>query len=78
MTPTIFPPTRQAAHARLDAFVPRAGREYAARRNHDLGPGNRTNISLLSPDVRHRLITEHEIVATVLAKHSAPAADKDV
>jgi hypothetical protein len=68
--------TRQTALARLDEFLPRAGRAYACGRNHDLGPDDRDNVSVLSPWVRHRLITEQEIVAAVLQEHSASAAEK--
>jgi deoxyribodipyrimidine photo-lyase len=69
-------PTRAAAFARLGAFVPRAGRAYACARNHDRGAGAHSSVSMLSPYVRHRLITEAEILAAVRAKHSDEAAEK--
>ena len=72
----LFPPTREAALERLRDFVPRAGREYAARRNEDPGPGPRENVSMLSPYLRHRLLTEREVVEAVLAEHSKSAAGK--
>jgi deoxyribodipyrimidine photo-lyase len=75
MTP-FFPPTRAAALDRLAAFVPRAGRDYASGRNYDLGPGQPQNVSILSAYVRHRLLTEREIAATVLARHRFAAAEK--
>ncbi|OAB56477.1 DNA photolyase FAD-binding protein [Leptolyngbya valderiana BDU 20041] len=68
--------SRQAALDRLSDFLPRAGRAYARERNHDPGPDERDNVSVLSPWVRHRLITEQEIVAAVLEQHSASAAEK--
>jgi len=68
--------SRQAALDRLAEFVPRAGRAYARDRNRDLGPGERNNVSVLSPWIRHRLITEQEVVAAVLEQHSASAAEK--
>jgi deoxyribodipyrimidine photo-lyase len=68
--------TRAAGLAKLSAFVPNAGRSYASARNHDTGPGHRHNVSMLSPYVRHRLITEHEIAVAVLAQHSPAAAEK--
>lgn len=71
-----FAPTREAGLARLSAFAPAMGRQYAGTRNHDHGPEDRSNLSLLSPYVRHRLIEEHELAATALAHHSAAAADK--
>lgn len=64
--------------AALAAFVPRAGRDYSTSRNYDLGPGVRGTVSGLSPYLRHRLVTEQEVVAAVLAGHSAAAADKFV
>jgi hypothetical protein len=69
-------PTRAAGLARLAAFLPCAGRAYARDRNFDLGPTDRTNVSALSPWIRRRLITEEEIVAAVLVRHSFPAAEK--
>ena len=78
MTPWIelFPPSREAALARLQAFIPAAGHTYAARRNYDSGPGVKAGVSMLSPYLRHRLLSEAEVVAAVLAAHSASAAEK--
>ena len=73
-----FPTTRAAALERLSDFAPLAGRHYAAQRNRDPGPGERDNVSLLSPYIRHRAITEHEVIAKVLAHHSPKAAEKFV
>lgn len=71
-------PTRAAGLARLNEFLPRAGRAYAARRNADLGPQDRSNVSALSPWLRRRLVTEEEVVAAVLARHGTEAAEKFV
>jgi deoxyribodipyrimidine photo-lyase len=73
-----FTPTRSAGLARLNDFVPRAGRIYADGRNADHGPDARANVSMLSPYVRHRLITEEEVVAAVLSRHSGAVAEKFV
>jgi deoxyribodipyrimidine photo-lyase len=70
------PATRAAGLDRLAAFAPRAGSAYAARRNHDTGPGARTNVSMLSPYLRHRLVTEPEVVGAVLATHTPTGAEK--
>ena len=70
-------PTRAAGLDALDDFVPRAGGAYARDRNHDPGP-DRTNVSGLSPYLRHRLVTEHEVVDAVLSRHSLAAAEKFV
>ncbi len=73
-----FTPTRSAGLARLNNFVPRAGRVYADGRNADHGPDARANVSMLSPYIRHRLITEEEVVAAVLTRHSGAVAEKFV
>lgn len=73
--PEIPGPSRAAALARLDAFAPRMGRAYAAGRNHDPGPGLRRDVSLLSPHLRHRLVTECETVAAALTRHGPCAAE---
>jgi deoxyribodipyrimidine photo-lyase len=72
----IFAPSRHAAARRLAEFVARAGQAYTDDRNYDHGPLRRGNISMLSPYVRHRLITEREVCAAVLAQHSLQAAEK--
>ncbi|CAH0212427.1 FAD-binding domain-containing protein [Roseomonas sp. CECT 9278] len=69
-------PTRAAALERLAAFAPRMGRAYAAGRNHDPGPAARRDVSLLSPHIRHRLLTEQEVVAAALSHHAPQAAEK--
>ncbi|MEM8654965.1 MAG: FAD-binding domain-containing protein [Pseudomonadota bacterium] len=71
-----FPPTRTAALEKLHAFLPHAGRDYAARRNYDLGRDAHTGVSTLSPYIRARLITEAEVLEATLARHSASAAEK--
>ena len=71
-------PTRDAALARLDAFIPHAGRDYARTRNFDFGPARRDNVSMLSPWLRHRLVLEEEVLARTLARHSLSAAEKFV
>jgi len=70
--------TRTEGLARLHAFLPHAGRDYAARRNHDHGPQVRGNVSGLSPWIRHRLVTEPEVAAAVLARHAPSACAKFV
>jgi deoxyribodipyrimidine photo-lyase len=71
-----FSPSRAAALNALDAFLPAAGRRYAEQRNFDLGPNDRSNISMLSPYIRHRLITENEVIQRVLAQHRFVDAEK--
>lgn len=71
-------PTRAEALDRLARFLPHAGRDYAATRNFDRGPADRSNVSVLSPYVRARLITEGEVLRAVLERHSPSAAEKFV
>lgn len=70
--------SRSAGLERIERFLPSAGPDYARRRNFDFGPGNRGNVSMLSPYVRHRLVLESEILRATLARHSRSAADKFV
>lgn len=70
--------TRAEGLARLEAFLPYAGRAYSERRNHDTAPDERANVSKLSPYLRPRLITEREVVAAVLDRHGPRTADKFV
>ena len=71
-----FEPSRAAGLQRLSQFVSAAGRPYQNNRNADLGPHNRSNVSALSPHIRHRLITEEEVLQAVLKKHSLQTAEK--
>ena len=71
-----FRPSRAAGLEALSAFVPVAGRRYTETRNFDHGPDNRENVSMLSPYLRHRLITEAEVVAAVRREHTAAASEK--
>ena len=71
-----FTPTRIAGLKRLGQFIARAGRHYSSTRNYDFGPAHRSNVSALSPWLRHRLITEEEVLSRVLAAHSVNGADK--
>jgi len=76
-----FPATRADALSRLDAFMPRAGRAYAARRNFDEGPGGpagygRSAVSELSPAIRRRLVSEEEVARAAATAHGLDAAEK--
>ena len=70
--------TRSAGLRKLADFIPRAGRIYQSTRNLDYGKAKHSNVSNLSPYIRHRLITEEEVLAAVLAKHSEKEAFKFV
>ncbi len=68
-----FPPTREAALARLQAFIPAMGEAYAAGRNHDRGPDCPRAVSGLSPYLRRRLLLEKEVVQAARAAHGEAA-----
>jgi len=67
-------PTRAAAQARLQQFLPAAGDDYAQWRNHDFGPDDRSNVSALSPWISHRRLTEVEVLDAVLTHHDPATA----
>ena len=67
------PVTRDAALARLDEFVPRAGPAYAGGRNHDHGPGRHDAVSRLSAALARRTLTEAEVLSPVVALHASGA-----
>jgi len=68
----MFDPTYTAGLKRLNDFVPHAGRDYATQRNYD----DTTGVSTLSPYIRHRIITEDDVLQATLSRHSAKAAEK--
>ena len=69
----IWASTRKDALAQLDAFIPAAGR-YGRDRNH-VFPGH-TNVSRLSPAIRHRLILESECAEAPLRRYAASTVEK--
>lgn len=71
-----FIPTRTAALTALNRFLPNAGREYAQRRNYDLGPDHSSAVSTLSPWIRSRVLTEQEVLDAVLEHHTLQEGDK--
>lgn len=68
--------TRAAALDRLAAFADLAGADYARLRNLEQGPGRHVHVSRLSAALRRRLVSEDEVIAAVLARHSPRAAEK--
>jgi hypothetical protein len=70
-----FPPTRAEAWVRLREFLSVAT-HYAAQRNQVVA--GHPHVSRLSPAIRYRLVSEAEILETVLAAHPFPAVEKFV
>lgn len=76
MTPTS---TREAGLTRLAQFLPSAGARYAKTRNYDCGPsGEESHVSRLSPWLHSGLLSEREVIARTLSKHSPKAAESFV
>jgi deoxyribodipyrimidine photo-lyase len=75
---TDFEPTRAAALRRLASFVPLAGQRYAFGRNTVARADDAGAVSGLSPYLRYRIVTEHEVVAAVLEQHGLRASEKYV
>lgn len=71
-----FPPTAAAARARLAQFAPDAGAPYAQMRNFDLGAGNHTHVSTLSPYLRMKVLDEGCVSRAVLDRTGARDAEK--
>jgi deoxyribodipyrimidine photo-lyase len=76
MSDVPFVATREAGLHQLAAFAPRMGKHYAAHRNTDEGAGQRSGVSMLSPYIRFRLVTEEEVLATTLDRFSFASAEK--
>ncbi|MBM7068300.1 FAD-binding domain-containing protein [Actibacterium sp. 188UL27-1] len=74
----VFDPTRTAALAALRDFLPKSGRDYTAKRNYDRGDLGHPHVSKLSPYIRHRMITEEEVLQAVLDRYALSTAEKFV
>ena len=71
-------PSRAVALHTLNNFVQagKSGLAYATHRNTDRGPQKHSAVSCLSAPLRHRLLTETEVLAAVLAKEGPSHAEK--
>jgi len=71
-----FEISRDGALKQLDVFINSELANYSFKRNFDLGPKDKSNVSCLSPYISHRLITEYEVAKTVLAKFPYQKVEK--
>ena len=71
-----FEISRDGALKQLDTFINSELANYSFKRNFDLGPKDKSNVSCLSPYISHRLITEYEVAKTVLAKFPLQKVEK--
>lgn len=76
MIEPVFFPSREFGLKALEQFVPKAGHFYASERNTVTEINMPCVVSKLSPYARHRLITEQEIIESVLEHHSLESAEK--
>ena len=76
--PLDLPPSREAGLARLRDAAPRMGRAYAERRGHDLPHEGHPHVSVLSPYLRHRMVTEEEVLRAALGAHGPRASERFV
>ncbi len=67
---------REQSLDKLDNFVSSEILSYSSKRNYDLGPSNRTNISTLSPYIRKRILHEKEVINKCLKYHSLNKIEK--
>ena len=71
-----FEISRDGALKQLDNFINNGLVNYSFKRNFDLGPKDKSNVSCLSPYISHRLITEYEVAKTVLSKFPYQKVEK--
>ena len=71
-----FEISRDGALKKLDKFINTELSNYNFKRNFDLGPEDKSNVSCLSPYITHRLISEYEVAKIVLAKFPYQKVEK--
>ena len=71
-----FEISRNGALKKLENFINTELPNYNFKRNFDLGPEDKSNVSCLSPYISHRLITEYEVAKIVLAKFPYQKVEK--
>ena len=71
-----FEISRKGALKQLENFTNSQLKNYDFKRNFDLGPNDKSNVSCLSPYISHRLITEYEVAKIVLAKFPYQKVEK--
>ena len=62
----------------LKNFIQKDILSYSKNRNYDYGPDNRSNVSVLSKYISHRVINEYDVINTTLSSYSLSKIDKYV
>ena len=60
----------------LDNFIAKNIQNYSSKRNFDFGPKDRSNVSLMSPYISHRILTEYDVIKRVLQKKTYKNVEK--
>ena len=68
--------TQSRARDIANDFIETRLHQYETKRNYDYGPGKHANVSVLSPYLRHRIITEEYLIKTAIKKYPAPKIEK--
>ena len=71
-----FDATRIAGEASLKTFIPQMGKRYTNGRNFDRGAGHHSDVSMLSPYVRRRLVLEQDLVNSAIKAHGLEDSEK--
>jgi deoxyribodipyrimidine photo-lyase len=71
-----FETSRENALKQLNNFIESELPNYSFKRNFDLGPNNKSNVSCISPYISHRVITEYEVAKKVLTKFPYQKVEK--
>ena len=74
---TEFPTNKVDIYKNLNFFIENFLRNYASKRNFDLGPPH-PNVSKLSPFIKRRFLTEKDILESIFSKYSLNSVDKFV
>ena len=67
---------RQKSFTLLEKFIDNGLNLYSSRRNYDFGEENRSNVSLLSPYIRKRIVHEKEAILKCLKEFSYSKIEK--
>ena len=70
--PNIF----DQAERELNDFIQKDILSYSKNRNYDYGPEKRSNVSLLSKYISHRVINEYDVIGSALSSYSLSKIEK--
>ena len=76
MPPSNHGTHRQIALQEFRAFLSGPILDYAKKRNFDYGYSDNQHVSRLSKYVSHRIISEYELISSVLSQYKYPKVEK--